>query len=102
MIQINNIEYNKKSKTVSILRSIIFSLIIEIGIVAIYIATKKNKILLFGTLINIICTTLYVCYLALMPINSSMHYTLSQLLKVLKRLIEKDVEDKLLPANCKK
>lgn len=102
IININNIEYNKKNRLISILRAILFALIIEVCIVAIFIVTKKNKILFFGTIINIICTSIYTIYLALNPVDSSIHYNAKELSEVTGREIQQKIANNLLPSTCEK
>ena len=102
MISINNIEYNKKDHLVSILRVILFGVILEIVIFGIYVVAGKIKILFFGTLILSIILGIYIIYLALNPVDSSIHYNAKQLSKVTRREIQQKIVDGLLRPTCEK
>jgi len=102
MISINNIEYNKKDHLVSILRVILFGVILEIVIFGIYIVTGKIKILFFGTIILSIILGIYIIYLALNPVDSSIHYNATQLSKVTEREIRQKIAAGLLRPTCDK
>ena len=102
MISINNIEYNKKDHLVSILRVILFGVILEIVIFGIYIVTGKIKILFFGTIILSIILGIYIIYLALNPVDSSIHYNATQLSKVTEREIGQKIAPGLLRPTCDK
>tara|TARA_B110000977_G_scaffold30753_1_gene40525 strand:- start:89 stop:442 length:354 start_codon:yes stop_codon:yes gene_type:complete len=100
IIDINNIEYNKKDQIISILRVILFGVILEIVIVGGYIVTGKVKILFLGTILLSIILGIYIIYLALNPVDSSIHYNATQLSKVTGREIQQKIADLLLPNTC--